>query len=578
MFVSPKQSIIMPLGSSTQKALVSGASMGSRLEPLLEKLLATWHCEHGVVFVSARELGGFLSPLCVGCVTGLIGAPTVAMGGASALVLLDGAWRLANGQRPHIDFYSALGPVWFLPASWGLHIFNNNVDGVAWGTALVGAIVGIWSFLVCRKEMRGLLPAFVATAVALLAVAPFPIGVENNFIGYGMQYNRYGYALLAIVTLQCFQRRDDIAGRVDWGAFSTGIACCLLLFLKASYFTVAVGLIAVGYAIKGITARTISGFVLGLLLVAGVFFVYFNFSFQAMIADLQLAASARASSVSLGGVLRILVKQIPDVLFAAIIGLLCQLQGFSGVNSQRFWRRYYFLIVSLSLIAAQTILILSNAQRTGFPLNIVLVALWMNEASIRYLEANRSKRITLLAATATVLFVGMWALVSAMSENSLGMLVALRQRSESITAPGAAHANQSHMSGLAFYDFSSYEQSDKVNGHAYIDGLNEGIELIAAHSTPNDPIVCICLENRFSYPLLRKPARGGANVLQYGITYNRNTMPAARRLIGNAKVVVVAKPGYGEDIPFLSEHVHDQLEKNFRGVAESSQWQVYVSR
>src|ERR1039458_8203493 len=38
---------------------------------------------------------------------------------------LDGAWRLLNGQRPHIDFYSPYGVFVYVPTAMGLALTHS---------------------------------------------------------------------------------------------------------------------------------------------------------------------------------------------------------------------------------------------------------------------------------------------------------------------------------------------------------------------------------------------------------------------------------------------------------------------
>ena len=67
-----------------------------------------------------------------------------------------------------------------------------------------------------------------------------------------MAYNRFGFALVALVLLECLQREDG--DREDAGEFtgglSTGMAMALALFLKASYFTVAVAIVLLSFALR----------------------------------------------------------------------------------------------------------------------------------------------------------------------------------------------------------------------------------------------------------------------------------------------------------------------------------------
>src|SRR5215831_13670459 len=42
---------------------------------------------------------------------------------------LDGAWRVLQGQTPHADFYSPLGPIIYMSTALGLTIAHGGAEG-----------------------------------------------------------------------------------------------------------------------------------------------------------------------------------------------------------------------------------------------------------------------------------------------------------------------------------------------------------------------------------------------------------------------------------------------------------------
>jgi len=99
---------------------------------------------------------------------------------------------------------------------------------------------------------RGKIPHLTAVVypcfVALLVAAPFALGDGFWWTSHAMVYNRYGYALLAIVMLECYQpaSEDPPSRHRRWGEpILTGCAMALLLFLKVSYFLVALPIVGI---------------------------------------------------------------------------------------------------------------------------------------------------------------------------------------------------------------------------------------------------------------------------------------------------------------------------------------------
>ena len=61
-----------------------------------------------------------------------------------ALMLLDDGWRVLNGQVPHRDFNSPLGPLEFLIIGGGMLLAKGGVQGIALGIAGFAFVIGIW--------------------------------------------------------------------------------------------------------------------------------------------------------------------------------------------------------------------------------------------------------------------------------------------------------------------------------------------------------------------------------------------------------------------------------------------------
>ena len=58
-------------------------------------------------------------------ITLALGLPHTQSTDTTLFIMLDGGWRVAQGQRPHLDFYSALGPVSYCNNRGGLRVANT---------------------------------------------------------------------------------------------------------------------------------------------------------------------------------------------------------------------------------------------------------------------------------------------------------------------------------------------------------------------------------------------------------------------------------------------------------------------
>jgi len=116
----------------------------------------------------------------------IVGVPRLHIFGHDIFVSLDGGWRVLNGQRPGVDFYGQMGPVYYLLHAVGLWLAGNNARGLGYGSTLATALISFWAFFVLRPRMKPA-PFFVACLfLALLAAAPFPLGFTPLHAAFAM--------------------------------------------------------------------------------------------------------------------------------------------------------------------------------------------------------------------------------------------------------------------------------------------------------------------------------------------------------------------------------------------------------
>src|SRR5208282_286473 len=63
---------------------------------------------------------------------GLVGTPPISVPWDTA-ILLDGGWRIINGQVPHADFHTPIGPLTYLLAAFGMKIAPPSASSMTYG-------------------------------------------------------------------------------------------------------------------------------------------------------------------------------------------------------------------------------------------------------------------------------------------------------------------------------------------------------------------------------------------------------------------------------------------------------------
>jgi hypothetical protein len=199
------------------------------LSPVRKFWCGDWLREH-----RRRAAAGVVLLVCV--LTVATAAIHARLYGHDIFFLLDNGWRALHGQRVHVDYSSAWGPLTFLLVAARLAVSGGSVAAVSYASAMAALIVGSWAAWLAAGRSRTLTGVVYSGFLALLVAAPFVLGEAPIWTSHGMVYNRYGYALLAVLMLECFQPPFDArpSHRRVLEPVLTGCALALLLFLKVT--------------------------------------------------------------------------------------------------------------------------------------------------------------------------------------------------------------------------------------------------------------------------------------------------------------------------------------------------------
>src|SRR5215472_9861844 len=110
------------------------------LTGMLDRILNFW-CVPGprVSRVTVFFLAGLVA-ICAGCAW--VGAVPTFVFGHDDFFMLENGWRVLNGLRPQLDFWSPWGPVAFLVAGFGLKLSNASANGIAYGNTIFALVLG----------------------------------------------------------------------------------------------------------------------------------------------------------------------------------------------------------------------------------------------------------------------------------------------------------------------------------------------------------------------------------------------------------------------------------------------------
>jgi hypothetical protein len=523
-----------------------------------------------------RLRAAFFAGLALICgATALMGAVPTRLFGHDIFFLLDNGWRVINGQRPHLDYYSPWGPVTFLITAAGLMISGNSVNGIGYGNALAAFVIGTWTFYVARNRLTSPLRLLLSFLLAVLVAAPYALGTSPFLSSHAMVYNRYGYALLGLIVLEAFRSSGGNGrdGREEWiGGISTGVALSLTLFLKASFFLVAVGVVVIlSVFFRRLAIQRIAGLCLGGLFAALAMLAYLHFDAPAMLSDLRMAAGARAETLDI---------RIPIINFLNHAWFLLGVLGFSKATSLLFgsrvprWRGWKLPLAGSFFFFVDIALMSSNAQSDGFPICAVFALLVLSEVLEDQQTVPAQQAPSARPYYAAALCIGPLLCIPLFVSDLAGLAYGVWNKVRP-SPPTVLRFAAPNLTPLLLYDTPGY--SPRSNGHIYTSYVNDGVALLERATRPNERVLTMDMVNPFPYAMGRRPPRGGIAAMAYHYTLADGHRPSDDAYFGDADIVMVPKRPATEDVYYTDfwKAYEPGLRQRFKLVAESDWWLMY---
>lgn len=501
----------------------------------------------------------FVAALIAICgLTAYIGLPPVVIFGHDVFFFLDNSYRVLQGQVPHRDFESAWGPLMYLIDAAGLRLAGLRPEGLGYANALFGGLIAGWAYRVARRRISPWAACAIGIYTLLLIAAPFPLGYGPLNFSPAMAYNRYGFALLGVIVLECAP--GDAGAR---GGVSTGAACGLLAFLKVSYAVAAAPLILIAGGSRIFGRRRLVAVCAGGLAVALAAMIYLRFDVAAMFGDLAMAASGRSRSWRPGEILRLGFGQTGE---SVPLLLLAVAAGVSRLGS---------CANAIAVLALGGFLLSTNHQPASLPLN-GFVAVVLADGFFR-----RSTREQLLERTA-VAFLALACMAPLCLQNGISIAAAALGKRDPVSAE-VVRVDSERGASLIF-PRSPFDTETGGPGYARV--LNDGMALLRQHTGAGDGVLTIDMMNPFNYLLDRPSPAGGLAAGAYNYVISDAAHPSGVRWAGTAGYVMERKYSpLVKDFPEENYHVdglrriyRPWVAERFRVAAETEHWVLYARR
>ena len=481
--------------------------------------------------------------------------------GPDAFILLDGGWRILNGQIPHVDFHTPIGPVIYLLVALGLKAASLGASGLNYAQAIAGAVAALWAYRLGARRLSDVASVLFCLFAVLLALAPYELGESPLLSSPSFTYNRYGYVLLVLIlceTLWPPLDRSSLGREELAGGISTGIAGGLLLFLKANFF-LAAGMLVVGLWISrkqqwnrwvGIGCSGLAVCVCGLL--------YLHGHWTAMWSDLRMAAGGKHIEADF---LRHILVDNAGVMTAVLLLALFTSWVRAGINTENETRHLTYS--ALVICAVSYAVMLGNHQEAGMPLCTAFVIGLMSAVTDRKRTGNRAAPALLCAA---VLCWGTVVVLAPIAADAAGIGYAAMQSLASRNR-NIVKAEAPRLSGLLFVG----PATSRDFGPSYVGCVNDGLRMLR-EVPASDAVVTLANTDPFSYALEKRPARDGLTWIADGNNVSERFKPAPEAVFRDAAAVIVSNyVTDGGAVRLYGAYVS----RNYHLVRRSSCWDLY---
>jgi hypothetical protein len=338
---------------------------------------------------------------------------------------------------------------------------------------------------------------------------------------------------------------------------------------QSHYFLIALPMVAASLVFWEWRWRRALGCAAGFAILSCLFLAYLRFDVSAMAGDLLAAAAVRSGSLGMRHARGELLAGA--VAHAVPLGIL--VYGTAGL-SHSDWRAWRYLLVALLMVAADTLLLITNAQPSTYPLTAIfaLVLLFSLEPALGPASPPQSQRKAALFIVMAGILAG-----PVMLMQMVGLVYGLVESKRNPNPAGILRFESARLRPLVLYDAAPDDADRFSNGREYVASINDCMRLLAAETGPNEKVATLDMFNPFAYALGREPIAGGISAAAYRYTLDDQHHPSPARLFADAAVLMVPKYPGSQPLFFdgYRKIYEPAIEHEFRLRTESARWRMY---
>jgi hypothetical protein len=477
------------------------------------------------------------------------------------LTLLNGSYRIYEGQAPSTDFSNPIGPFVYGLSAIGMHLQHTpSVEAVTYGQVLFLVVASTLAWLIAWRRLPAVYAAAFTVFIAFLCISVRPLGYSPWTTTYAMLYNRDGWLLYAPLLLLALQKRRDTDGNRPAIAdgFILGLLLGLLFYDKVTFFLAGVVAIALGLALTTLPRnwRLLISVPVGFCLIGSAMRIAFDVHTFAYIGDFLRAARVQVAGQRAGMLANTILWVGPIALISAlVVGVVLV----SAHRQNRPLRPALTLAVAVAYVLGSCVVISAGdaTEKGDLPALVVMPLLivaflapvlpWWAGGDAA--SGKSPARSALVAKPALVLIAIAAVLVGIVGpivgKDALSLAKAVSFRSYRTNPPRSQRFASKRLSDFLIPADAQWQTAYRT-AHTVPAMINNGLRLLREHVRPGDKVFTLAYTDPFAFALGLPLSRCGMLWWDLGYDFDQGHHPNAACAIGNAKWVMIPRMVRGQ--------------------------------
>ena len=505
---------------------------------------------------------------------------------------VDGAWRLFNGQKIYEDFNSAVGPVPLLPAVLWMKISGPDADCLAMGYALMLPLFAIWTWIIASARLTALNAFLFTLFISLGLVSKFPVNMIDDYhaLSFAMVYNRFGWALICLFSLQIFlPARNRLR---DWkgiaAGISSGLLVSLLLFTKVNFFGIGILSYILAMILHPAIRRQFPAMIVSFVILSGLLVLLLDLDLKGFYTSVTELSKMHGLKELVGMVFERIGSSyhLAAILFLIVLLNLDLFLHPESSEGRTSWIKATF--AACAVLAFQLAISAANAEfkataYLALPA-FMLYEGYRREAAFKPVSIQLAKWLKVRTLICFLLAALLAAKVMLLDTQTL--VFAYTQRFEHDTQKQEnAFVNSPSLSRMPYQAAPSMKAREEMSQtgyrvlshHHYAYWINDGLRLLLNRIDKESRIMSFSFSNIFPFALQTQSPRGCPLWWHPGRVVSLENSPAPAELFADVTHLMIPKKSFlNMETAFFKQVYGETVKNRFSLVAESDLWELYL--